>query len=366
MFGLKQAVWAGFIALTVAAAWAAEEKGVPLDAKPVSAEVKDIALWINQLDADNFADRQAAGEKLFAAGNAAIPALTKAGASDNPEVFTRSIDLLQRLLNSRDKSTKEAAKAGLEKITKSDNLGAARRAMQVLNPDENPQPQLPQAELNLGQANVFHFDRRSSTKFYRGIKKLEVAEGNRKIVIERHPDASIKMEITENVNGKEITHNFAAKDSGLLKLKSPAAFEIYSKYFSDKTQENEVIRFNQDRALPPGGNPIGAKPHAAHPPGPFRDPPLEFERIPARQNPGFQRNDNVMKSPLEPLIRFNNMLKSQIEIVGMRPDLYRVITEERIEVRKDIRESRKLLKEIEKNLDKLEKQLDKPPPKTNQ
>ena len=130
----KQSMWAGVFLAVSAAAWGAEEKtdaakkgDAATAPQAAEATAADIAAWIKQLDADKFADRQEASEKLYAAGKAAIPASAEAAAGPSLEVTVRSIDLLQRFLDSPDKAIKDAATAGLEKIAKSDKPNAARR-----------------------------------------------------------------------------------------------------------------------------------------------------------------------------------------------------------------------------------------------
>jgi hypothetical protein len=237
MVWLKQAMWAGVFAVTAAASiGAAEEKKAAPDAAKPAAEAApgDIDQWIKQLDADKFADRQAAGEKLYAAGKSAIPALTEAAAGDSLEVTVRSIDLLQRLMDSEDKSVKAAAKEGLEKIAKSDKTNAARRAKQVLKPEEEQPQQQPPGGMNIGRVQLQMGGMKSvNISESNGVKEIKAEDGDRKINITKNADESIEMEITDKVNGKDVTEKYSAKNAGELKKKSPKAYETYKEYAED-------------------------------------------------------------------------------------------------------------------------------------
>ena len=86
---------------------------------------KAIATLVKQLDANAFAQRQKASEKLFAAGGKAIPALEKAAQGDSLEVTTRSIEILKKHLKTGTDETKTAAKAALEALAKCDKPAVA-------------------------------------------------------------------------------------------------------------------------------------------------------------------------------------------------------------------------------------------------
>ena len=112
----------------------------PKGASPASTE--QIAKLVEQLDADRYADRQAASEKLATIGKPAIAALSKAAVGESAEVTIRAIGLLGKFLESSDQETNRAAKATLETIAKSDRQAAARRAQELIKPPatETPAP----------------------------------------------------------------------------------------------------------------------------------------------------------------------------------------------------------------------------------
>ncbi len=127
------------IALCLLFAGAAAVPGlVALAADAPSAD--EIAQWVEKLNSERFADRQAASEKLAAIGKPAIPALAKAAAGDSLEATIRSVEILKKLYGSSDESAKTAAKEALEQIAKSDNAAAARRAKEIVAPKPEEQP----------------------------------------------------------------------------------------------------------------------------------------------------------------------------------------------------------------------------------
>jgi hypothetical protein len=253
MFWLKQAGWVAILAVLPVVVGAEEEKAKKADGAPaVQANADDVAKWIKQLDADNFADRQAASESLFTAGKAAIPALTEAAAGESLEVTVRSIDLLQRFMESEDQSVKDAAKDGLEKIARSDKASAARRAKQALHPEEDEQQQQPPGGMNLGGlkiqiggmpgglggANVRSVQMSNNN----GVQEIDAQEGDRKVKISTAADGSIKMEITDKENGKDVTKKFAAKNADELKKKAPKAYEAYKEYAEGKNPAMGILQ----------------------------------------------------------------------------------------------------------------------------
>ncbi len=103
-----------------------------------AASPAEIAGWVQQLDADEYAEREAAQEKLIAAGKAAMPDLTKAAIHGSLEAATRSVEVLKTFYGSADQATKKAAKESLETIAKSPKAAVARRAAQIIQLPPKP------------------------------------------------------------------------------------------------------------------------------------------------------------------------------------------------------------------------------------
>jgi hypothetical protein len=343
MFWLKRVGWACvFAAMASTAVGAAgDKKAAPAAEKPAAeAAAGDIAQWIKQLDADQFADRQSAGEKLFAAGKPAIPALTEAAAGDSLEVTVRSIDLLQRFMESEEESVRNAAKEGLEKIAKSDKANAAQRAKKVLDPKQDQQPQGPMGGMNIGRVQIQIGGanaKKVSVSEINGVKKIEAEDGDRKINIAKNADESIKMEITEKINGKTATKKFAAKNADDLKKKAPKAYEIYKEYAEgNNAMGGGALKLNFGGGIVPGAMP--AMPGL----------PAQLGKIQGLQGFGPAGAIPGADDLGESLKNWNDSLKTMnadLEPEKLSPD-----------EKKDLKEQ---IAELKKQLDKLDKRLQK-------
>ena len=93
---------------------------------------EEILKWINQLDADAFAVRETATQRLIKAESIAIDPIKKALAAGSLEVTTRGIFILRELALSTDMSTEQAARAALESVADARVTAAARRATSTL------------------------------------------------------------------------------------------------------------------------------------------------------------------------------------------------------------------------------------------
>jgi hypothetical protein len=77
----------------------------------------ELARWIHDLDADSFAIREQASNKLREAGRAAVNLLAQAIAGDSAEVSTRASSILQRIADGSDEATLSQVEAALQKIS---------------------------------------------------------------------------------------------------------------------------------------------------------------------------------------------------------------------------------------------------------
>lgn len=200
---------------------------------PVMAD--DATDLIKKLDAETFREREEAAQKLAALGKEAIPALAKAAEDGTLETGIRSLDILKKLMEGDDKETAGQAKAALEKLAESENAATSRRAKNALAPKPELAPpgfpnRIPIGGFGPGQIIVGNGARKISMKNINGVKTVEVEEGGRKININEDPNQGIKVEITETVNGKEVTEKFEAKTEADLKKNHPKAHAEYEKY----------------------------------------------------------------------------------------------------------------------------------------
>jgi hypothetical protein len=92
-----------------------------------------ISTAIEQLGAEQFAAREAASQRLAAAGAAAVNPLVAAAAGADPERALRAVDILRQLLACDDAELVAAAEAGLETLAGQHDLAIAQRAEVALD-----------------------------------------------------------------------------------------------------------------------------------------------------------------------------------------------------------------------------------------
>jgi hypothetical protein len=109
------------------------QSGLPtLAAEDSSTDRQDILNWVRDLDSERFVDRELATERLILSGADAIAPVFEALATNNLEVTTRGVHILQELALQSDLATSEAARAALEKVAAPRVTSAARRASEAL------------------------------------------------------------------------------------------------------------------------------------------------------------------------------------------------------------------------------------------
>lgn len=92
----------------------------------------DIPTLIEQLDDADFARRESAVQQLGKLGRTAIDPLVEAAAGTSPEVTSRAVNLLERMMESDDPQTVDAADAALVSLLSSDDPQAASLAQSAL------------------------------------------------------------------------------------------------------------------------------------------------------------------------------------------------------------------------------------------
>ena len=200
------------------------------------ASADEIAKWIEQLDSDQFSQREAAGAKLSASGKAAIPALVRAAKGESLEVTSRAVALLGKLLESSDRPTQDAAKAALQSLVNGDCPAAAHRASMALRPKQAPQ-EFPAAggrivfggggPIQIGAVTTVNG---MTVKTTNGVKQVAVEQDGKKIKIVDDSKKGIRVEIVTKKNGKDVTEAFEAKSADELGKKHPEAFKLYKQY----------------------------------------------------------------------------------------------------------------------------------------
>lgn len=212
--------------------------------EPTNEDAQEISRLIRQLDADEFAQRQAASQKLEELGKPALPALEAAAQGDSHEAASRAMAILKTHFLQGQPAMKGAAKEVLERIAKGANATAARHAEELLAPPPEPKPNdravapglrpvapalrlggaIPRLAIAGGMA------KRISVKTVNGVKDIDVEEGERKIKIHDDPAKGITLEVTEKKDGKDATQKYEAKNAEELKTKHPEAHKLYEEY----------------------------------------------------------------------------------------------------------------------------------------
>jgi len=121
----------------------AAEKGVMREPAQQSSPKQDPALtdvqqWIQNLDSDVYAERQAAMKNLRRSGTSGITALAAAARGSNLEATARAIELLTQLYESPDPEVAMAADEALEGLGENGPAVAVVRTQQVLSTTLGP------------------------------------------------------------------------------------------------------------------------------------------------------------------------------------------------------------------------------------
>ncbi|MBL7039234.1 MAG: hypothetical protein ISR77_11435 [Pirellulaceae bacterium] len=241
----------GLVCSFAAVADAAEAEAKDKPAGTV-ASAEEIADLVQQLDADQYSQREAATKRLMAIGKPAVSAVSKAAVEGSLEVTGRAIDILKNLYGSSDETTKKAAEEALQKLADGDHRAAARRAKDILKPKQVPGQGFPGGGIILGGANIqiqvagAANGKKVSIKTVNGVKTIEAEEKDKKIKIVDDPKQGIKMEITTKKDGKEQTEKIEAKNAEELKKKNKEAYELYKEYSQQQAGVAVAqIQFNQ-------------------------------------------------------------------------------------------------------------------------
>jgi hypothetical protein len=225
-FGALVVVSCAMSSFALGLVWAIEAPSAETDATTASAS--EIAQWVQDLDSDTFATRQAASEQLLKAGAAAAEPLANATLEGSLEVTTQALDLLRKLHASEDQTVSAAAEAALKRLAASEKRSIARRAEEILNPPQPPQQigGFNQGGIQIiGGAGQFRIQVQAAG----GNRNIEVDENGKKIKI-REDQNGIEINVTEKVDGKEKTETYKAKDAAELKKKHPEAHKLYEKH----------------------------------------------------------------------------------------------------------------------------------------
>jgi hypothetical protein len=130
---LLAAPWRGSVPAGLAVGVAADQDPSPSPPPASSSDLDRILKWVQDLDSDRFLDRELATTRLIEAGTEAIGPVSQALESNNLEVTTRGVHILQELALESDLAISKAARAALEKVATPRVTSAARRAAEALS-----------------------------------------------------------------------------------------------------------------------------------------------------------------------------------------------------------------------------------------
>ena len=200
------------------------------EAKPapeLAGDVDDVASLIKELDHDEFLQREAAGKKLAEMGAIAIPALAEVTKGKSPEVSMRAFDIIVRHYKGGDEEVKKTAASALQKIVKSGKSFAARAKQTLDFTKPAPRVGVPFRARIVGNAGI---KRRVAVSIQNGVKQVAAEEDGRQIKIFDDPQKGIKVEVTEEKEGKKETRKYEAESVDELKEKHPEAHRLYQQY----------------------------------------------------------------------------------------------------------------------------------------
>ncbi len=248
------------IALSAGWGWpASAQEAAPPTTEKSTAAAADFDSLIKQLDAEDFAARQEASQRLAAAGEQAIPVLEKATSSDSRETSVRAFDILKGHFDKGAPGVKDSAKLALERIAKADAGSASRRATEILTPPVVTPPVngrvggVPIAGgIRIAGARIMVAGGaigggvESKIKIEDGVRTTEVKDKDRQVKIVDDPAKGLQLEVTETKDGKETTQKYEAKNAEELKTKNPEAHKIFEQY----SQKGAEIKIGGFRLVP--------------------------------------------------------------------------------------------------------------------
>ena len=239
----------------------ADSPAKPIADAPAGNSANDTQKLVQDLDATDFADRQAASQKLAEMGTHALPALEKAAQGSSREAVQRSLDLIRKLFQSEDLNTKKQAEEALKRLAESESPSIASRAKAILSPPDSPNdpnvPGVPAIPLQI-QGGIIQIQangigngvkRRMTVRNNNGVREIEADEEGRSVKIKDDPNQGIKIEITEKKDGKEETKKYEAKNAEELKKNHPEAHKVYEE-FSKQGNPIKIQAFGGPIAVP--------------------------------------------------------------------------------------------------------------------
>lgn len=205
----------------------------------------DCQALIEQLDSPDFASRQEASRQLAEAGTDAIPVLETTAASGSREASVRALELLQRQFQRGSEESKTIVREALARLADSKDARTAQRARDVLTPPVERTAMTPwggvpnfpnnnglrgnnfQLQIGGNAAGIARGVRRVSYSEINGRRGVEITEEDRTVTIETSPAGSIQIDITERLNGREVTRTITARSRDELVRRDAETAKLY-------------------------------------------------------------------------------------------------------------------------------------------
>jgi hypothetical protein len=215
--------------LAVAAAILPALPAIGSEPSAITAAEEELPRLISQLDAEQFAQRQAASTRLAHMGRAALPILESAAESGSREISSRALGILRQHLLGDDNELQHAATAALERISHSGSLPIARQASSALQFLNGPDMPLIVYHNHRG-ANGGKF-RRLTTHVTGGRQVVEVEQHDRqKIEIHTLPTGSIEMVFAKEQEGHVQQRTVKGRNLAELMRKDAEAARLYEQF----------------------------------------------------------------------------------------------------------------------------------------
>lgn len=208
----------------------AEESAVEAVAEPADEEVeREIRYWVRQLDADQFAKRQEASEKLLAFGSQAIVPLEEGAQNGNGEVVSRSIEILRKFATSEEEGISGQAVESLKRLAEGGNRAASRLSKSALDEVEPMRERrgMDFARPQFAEGAVFPqggMQRSMSVKNINGDQTIEVTENGVTKKLEKTEAGKVTVTVTE---GDEPAKVVSADSPEKLKEQDEEAHAVY-------------------------------------------------------------------------------------------------------------------------------------------
>ncbi len=322
---------------------------------PASTETVD--QLIEQLDAADFTKREAACGKLLDKGQEAIPALEKVAVKGDLEVSSRSLRVLDKLMNSSEENISKAAEDSLQRLRDGDSP-AARKAKSILdkkngtsNNNNNPFQfnggMMPgggfgggRIIINGGMLQIGGAATKSiSVSNNNGVRHIKATDGDKTVKIDDDPTNGIKIECTDKVDGKEVTKKYDAKNVEELKKKQPEGYKIYKEYGERQGNLGAL-------QVQIGANPIPIQIPALQ--APMLQPAIPIQPpIPAPVPPVLTPPSSIQVDVATRL----KIISDQLESLRKNESLKDASAEKKAELKKQIDELTQAMAELRKQLD---------------